>query len=472
MKKRGVGMAVMWYPVGPGGDNPSTARVQMDGSARMTIYVSSPDVGQGSSTALAQIAADTVGIPLEWIDVVAGDSDYAPEMDFGSVGSRVTYVQGNAVRLAAVELQKVLVAAARKLMGIAEDRIEIELGVAWDRKGQAGPVDLSVVAEHAMGGKGPLRAEGTFQPVGMKDNRRDGQGIVYPTFVYATQMVEVEVDTETGEVTLERMVAAHDSGKIINPMLVEGQIAGGIAQGIGMALSEEVLLRDGKTLNPSLSDYFLPTSMDVPDIQFVHVEAEEETGPYGAKCVGEPALVPTAPAILNAIYDAVGVRITSLPATPEKVLEAIHEKYGGGGAIPWGRGPERAAMLPNGGSPPKSETRHFPERVMHGYSTESELLQRLEAWRAEGRGVALATVVKTWGSSPRPEGSHLAVEEGGAFVGSVSGGCVEGAVISEALDAIADGKPRLLEFGVSDEQAWEVGLACGGRVQVFVERVE
>nr|WP_245801175.1 XdhC family protein [Pollutimonas bauzanensis] len=109
---------------------------------------------------------------------------------------------------------------------------------------------------------------------------------------------------------------------------------------------------------------------------------------------------------------------------------------------------------------------------MHGYSTESELLQRLEAWRAEGRGVALATVVKTWGSSPRPEGSHLAVEEGGAFVGSVSGGCVEGAVISEALDAIADGKPRLLEFGVSDEQAWEVGLACGGRVQVFVERVE
>jgi CO/xanthine dehydrogenase Mo-binding subunit len=120
------------------------------------------------------------------------------------------------------------------------------------------------------------------------------------------------------------MVAAHDVGKVINPMMVEGQIAGGIAQGIGMALCEEVMLRDGKTLNPSLSDYFLPTANDIPDIEYVVVEAEEETGPYGAKCVGEPALVPTAPAIINAIENAVGVRITSLPATPEKVLAAIY----------------------------------------------------------------------------------------------------------------------------------------------------
>lgn len=326
MKKRGSGMAIMWYPVGPGGSNPSTARCQMDETAKLTLFLSSPDVGQGSSTALAQVAADTVGIPIEWIEVVAGDSDYAPEMDFGSVGSRVTYVQGNAVRIAAEKLKELLLAAAQEMMGTPSGHIDISYGVAWDKSGSHEPLDLSTVVCHASGGIGPLRTEGTFSPPGMKDNRERGQGIVYPTFVYATQMVEVEVDTETGEVAILRMVAAHDSGRIINPMLVEGQIVGGIAQGIGMALSEEVLLEEGRTLNPSLSDYFLPTAMDVPDVEFVHVETTEETGPYGAKCVGEPSLVATAPAILNAIHDAIGVRITSLPATPERVLEAIHSQ--------------------------------------------------------------------------------------------------------------------------------------------------
>jgi len=172
----------------------------------------------------------------------------------------------------------------------------------------------------------PLESIGTFAPTGVYGDRETGQAIVYPTFVYATQIVEVEVDTETGEVKIIRMVAAHDSGQIINPMLVDGQIAGGIAQGIGMALSEEVLIKNGQTLNPSLSDYLLPTAMEVPDIEMIHIETTEDTGPYGAKCVGEPALVATAPAIINAIHDATGVRITSLPATPEKVLEAIHDR--------------------------------------------------------------------------------------------------------------------------------------------------
>lgn len=328
MKKRGVGMAVMWYPVGPGGSNPSTARIQMDEMGRLTLFISSPDVGQGSSTALSQIAADTVGVPLEWVaKVVAGDSDFSPT-DFGSVGSRVTYVQGNAVCLAGEDLRNQLVAAAEEMLHIPADRIEIVNGRAYDRHGLLQPIEIPAVARHAANGKGPLEAVGTFSPSGFPGDREKGQGTVYPTFVYATQMAEVEVDTETGEVDIIRIVAAHDCGKVINPLLVDGQIAGGIAQGIGMALSEEVLLKEGRTLNPSLADYFLPTAMDVPDIEFIRVETSEETGPYGAKCVGEPALVPTAPAILNAIYDAVGVRITSLPATPEKVLEAIYGEAG------------------------------------------------------------------------------------------------------------------------------------------------
>lgn len=327
MKKRGVGMATMWYPVGPGGSNPGTARFHMNAAGRITMFISSPDVGQGSSTALSQVAADAIGIPLEWVEkVVAADSDESPA-DFGSVGSRVTYVQGNAVRLAGEDMQAKLKLAAQEMMNTSADRIEIADGKAWDVDGLIEPVDVRDIARRAFERTGePIESVGSFAPGGVYGDRHTGQAIVYPTFVYATQIVEVEVDTGTGEVKILRMAASHDSGQIINPMLLEGQIVGGIAQGIGMALCEEVMIRDGRTLNPSLSDYFLPTAMDVPDIVMSHVITDEETGPYGAKCVGEPALVPTAPAITNAIYNAVGVRITSLPATPEKVLEAIHAK--------------------------------------------------------------------------------------------------------------------------------------------------
>lgn len=323
-KKRGVGMATMWYPVGPGGTNPGTARMRMDADGGVTMFISSPDVGQGSSTALAQVAADAVGIPLEWVvKVVAADSDESPH-DFGSVGSRVTYVQGNAVRIAGEEMHARLRMAVQEMMNTSADRIEIAGGMARDLDGRIAPIDLRDVARREVDRSGDdIETVGSFVPGGEYGDRETGQTMVYPAFVYATQIVEVEVDTGTGEVKILRMVAAHDSGTILNPLLLEGQIVGGIAQGIGMALSEEVMLRDGRVLNPTFSDYFLPTAMDMPDIVMSHVITDEETGPFGAKCVGEPALVPTAPAITNAIYHAVGVRITSLPATPEKVLEAL-----------------------------------------------------------------------------------------------------------------------------------------------------
>lgn len=323
-KKRGVGMATMWYPVGPGGTNPGTARLHMDAEGGVTMFISSPDVGQGSSTALAQVAADAIGIPYEWVTkVVAADSDESPA-DFGSVGSRVTYVQGNAVRLAGEDMRTKLREAAQELMNTSADRIEIVDGKARDIDGMIASVDVSEVARREVERTGdPIESVGSFSPNGVYGDRETGQSIVYPTFVYATQIVEVEVDTGTGEVKILRMAASHDSGTILNPLLLEGQIVGGIAQGIGMALCEEVMLKEGRTLNPSLSDYFLPTVMDIPEIVMSHVITNEVSGPYGAKCVGEPALVPTAPAITNAIYNAVGVRITSLPATPEKVLAAL-----------------------------------------------------------------------------------------------------------------------------------------------------
>lgn len=327
MKRRGIGMAAMWYPVGPGGNNPGTARFHMDAEGRVTMFVSSPDVGQGSSTALAQVAADAMGIPFAWVvKVVAADSNESPA-DFGSVGSRVTYVQGNAVRLAGEDMRDKLRAIAQEVMNTSAERIEIAAGKAWDIDRRIAPVDVAVLARRAVERSGgPLESVGTFSPKGVYGDRETGQAIVYPTFVYATQIVEVEVDDETGEVEITRMAAAHDSGQIINPLLVEGQIIGGIAQGIGAALCEEVILREGRTMNTSFSDYFLPTARDVPDIEVIHVVTTEESGPYGAKAVGEPALVPTAPAILNAIRNAVGVQLMELPATPERVLAAIHAR--------------------------------------------------------------------------------------------------------------------------------------------------
>jgi len=157
-----------------------------------------------------------------------------------------------------------------------------------------------------------------------------GQGKPFSTYVYATQIAEVDVDDETGEVEVIRIVAAHDCGTAINPMLVEGQVEGGISMGIGFALQEEILFDGaGRQINPNYTNYIIPTSLDMPEIEVHIVPSHDATGPFGAKGVGEPTSVPTAAAILNAIHNAVGVRITSLPATAEKVLTAIKAKRAG-----------------------------------------------------------------------------------------------------------------------------------------------
>jgi len=324
MKKRGKGMAVMWYPIGPAGTpHPSAALAQVNEDGKLVVFTGAPDVGQGSTTALAQIAADTLGVPLDWVRMVTADTEITPP-DFGTLGSRVTYVTGHAVQIAVEQAKQTLLSVAGELLNTPAENLEIGEGRVWGQDNPDLSLDIPTVAREAIlkRGKSPV-GTGTFAPATTMADRETGQGTPFPTYVYATHMAEVEVDTETGEVAVLRLVAAHDSGVVINPMLTEGQIAGGVAQGIGMALSEEILLREGRTLNPNLMDYVLPTALDVPDIQFIHVETPDDTGPYGAKCVGEPSLIPTAPAILNAIYDAVGVRIYDLPATPEKILRAL-----------------------------------------------------------------------------------------------------------------------------------------------------
>jgi CO/xanthine dehydrogenase Mo-binding subunit len=177
-----------------------------------------------------------------------------------------------------------------------------------------------------MGQGRPPMGSGSYNPETTFLDPETGQGIPYEEYVYATQIAEVEVDTETGQVTVLRLAAAHDCGKAINPMLLEGQLEGGVAMGLGYGMLEEMVSENGQVQNPQFTDYILPTAPDMPEIELAIVEDPAPKGPFGAKGVSEAALLPTAPAIINAIYDAVGVRIRDLPATPVKVLAALKAK--------------------------------------------------------------------------------------------------------------------------------------------------
>ncbi|WP_439573154.1 molybdopterin-dependent oxidoreductase [Phreatobacter sp.] len=311
---RGVGVACMWYGCGNTSmSNPSKMRITLAADGRLTFLNGAVDIGQGSSTVLLQIAADALGLPTSAFDFVIGDTDLT--LDAGKTSaSRQTFVSGNAAKLAGLDLRaKVLAlanagpAARLKLEGAS---LVVEDGEASRR------IDLAALA--ADGAGIVLAGEGEYDPPTTTLDAK-GQGIPYATYGFAAQVAEVEVDRLLGTVKVKRIVAAHDVGRAINPTLTEGQIHGGIAQGLGLALMEEYL--PGRTEN--LHDYLIPTAGDMPEIAIHLIEDPEPEGPFGAKGVGEPALVATAPAILGAIRHAVGVRMTEVPVLPHKLWEAM-----------------------------------------------------------------------------------------------------------------------------------------------------
>ena len=325
MKRRGRGIACMWYPIGfTAAANPSAATVKINEDGTVTLLTGTVETGQGSLTALAQIAAEALGIDTEDVHVVSADTDATP-MDTGAIASRTTYVTGNAVKLAAERALAVMLDVAAPVLGAAPGALEctahrIQLKGVPQRGLAFGEVASYA---YAQAGRPPI-ASATWNPPTTALDPATGQGKPFATYVYATQIAEVEVDDETGEVSVLRVVAAHDCGTPINPMLVEGQVQGGIAMGLGFALQEEMLFDgEGRQRNARLCDYIVPTALDMPEIDVAIVESRDPTGPFGAKGVGEPTSVPTAAAIANAIYDAVGVRITSLPATAERVLATM-----------------------------------------------------------------------------------------------------------------------------------------------------
>ncbi|AVO43970.1 molybdopterin-dependent oxidoreductase [Phreatobacter cathodiphilus] len=311
---RGVGVACMWYGCGNTSmSNPSKMRITLTRDGRLTFLNGAVDIGQGSSTVLLQIAADALGLPPQAFGFVIGDTDRT--FDAGKTSaSRQTFVSGNAAKLAGADLRAKILALANAgpaaRLALVGDRLTVEDGEA------SRTIDLSGLAADAAGIV--LMGDGEYDPPTTALDAK-GQGIPYATYGFAAQVAEVEVDRLLGTVKVTRIVAAHDVGRAINPTLTEGQIHGGIAQGLGLALMEEYL--PGRTEN--LHDYLVPTAGDMPEITIHLVEDTEPEGPYGAKGVGEPALVATAPAILGAIRHAVGVRMTEVPVLPHKLWAAM-----------------------------------------------------------------------------------------------------------------------------------------------------
>ena len=318
--RRGVGIGCMWYGIGNTAlSNPSTMRLTLARDGRLTLYNGAVDIGQGSTTVLAQIAADTLGVAADRIAQVIGDTDQTEDAGKTSA-SRQTFVSGKAAERAGAALRAALLREAN-----AGDAARIELAgasvVVRDGPRRA-EIDLGRLKADEAGVV--LEGFGRFDPPTTALDAR-GQGTPYATYAFGAQIAVVDVDTVLGTALPRRIHAAHDVGRAVNPTQVEGQIEGGIAQGIGLALMEEYL--PGRTEN--LHDYLIPTVGDVPEIEVIIVEDPEPLGPFGAKGVGEPGLIPTAPAILGAIRHATGVRVTRVPALPHRLRRALRAREAG-----------------------------------------------------------------------------------------------------------------------------------------------
>lgn len=290
----------------------SSALVFVNEDGSVTLSVGASDIGQGIKTSLAQIAAEELGVDLEDISVVSADTDVTPR-DLGSYASRCTYVCGNAVRLAAMDAKRQLIGKASEILEAVPEELDLKDKTIYVRTDPKKKISLSRVA-----------AEAAFvTPCSMIIGRASYNAVGAPP-PFAAQFADVEVDLETGQVDILRIVAVHDVGRAINPLIVEGQVEGSLHMGIGYALTEELSVgKDGQILNRSFVDYKIPTPSDLPEVHVALVETIDPIGPFGAKAVGEPGLVATAPAIANAVSNAIGVRIREIPITPEKVLGLI-----------------------------------------------------------------------------------------------------------------------------------------------------
>ena len=322
-RRRGVGMALGFYrtSIGTGFDGcGANVYVHEDGS--VLLYTGITELGQGSCTVLPQICAEELGIEVEDIRLVSPDTDLVPESG-PTVGSRSTTLMGNAIILAARQVKESLMEMASQMLFVPVERLEAKNRRLYDRENPGRFVSFKAAAARCMAVGKRLIGQGWWTPPPLGVDLETLQGDPYFVYSYSAQMAEVVVDVQTGEVEVTEHVAAFDIGKAVNPQAVEGQIEGGLAMGLGYALMEEVVLKDGRIQNLNLQDFIIPTALDVPEMKPIILEMKTQYGPYGAKGVGEMPNIPAAPAIVNAVAHACGGRVRSLPAGPEKVYWAM-----------------------------------------------------------------------------------------------------------------------------------------------------
>jgi CO/xanthine dehydrogenase Mo-binding subunit len=320
---RGIGFAAFFH-VGGGArvyrsDGCGTI-LTVDDFGLVTVITGSTDLGTGSDTAIAQIVAEELGIPVQNVRVVNDDASIRP-WDVGTHASRATFVAGNSALLAARKAKEIILNAAAEVLNTSISSIVVENGVVYDRETPSKRIEFDKLVRRIHfreGGTNIVVSAFYDPPTVMQDE--SWRGNISAAYVFGAQAALVEVDQETGEVKVLKVVSVHDSGRIINPMAAEGQVHGGVHMGIGYALYEELVLEQGRVVNASFADYHVPTALETPVVKAVFVENPDPAGPFGAKGIGETACIPTAAAIANAVYDATGRRVKKLPIKYRDIL--------------------------------------------------------------------------------------------------------------------------------------------------------
>lgn len=329
MKVYGVGYGSMMYGVGYGFARPDygAAEIEIAADGSITIWSGCSELGQGLITILSQIASQELCIPYEKIRVYNSDTALTP--DSGPVSaSRSTLVQGAAIVDACNGIKEIMFEISSEILNTPKEQLLLNNEKIYNPSNPATAVSIEKIANqmHLRGMK--TRFQGWYSNMTDDVDSETSQGDAFRQYAWASQAATVEVDLETGKVKVLSIASATDAGKAVNPLLVEGQIEGGAIQGLGYALMEDMKVIEGKFVNSSLSNYLIPTSADAPEIIPLIVEIPDPNSPYGVKGVGEPAMIPTAPAILNAINDAIRKRVTNLPASPEQILTVLGKIHG------------------------------------------------------------------------------------------------------------------------------------------------
>ncbi|AGB41012.1 aerobic-type carbon monoxide dehydrogenase, large subunit CoxL/CutL-like protein [Halobacteroides halobius DSM 5150] len=328
MKKYGKGISTIMFGFGYGEGFPdhSIASVEIEAGGTILVKTAAADVGQGVLTVVAQITAEVLKVSPDIIKVSQGDTHLTKNAGSTSA-TRQTFFTGNAVKEAAEELLSKIYHHASLEFRSNHPEMGVENGYIFRHDKPNNKISYWDLANKVKDKGEELKAEASYFPKTYEPDPATGQAKkVYVAYTFMTQEIEVEVDTTTGEVEVLNVNTAIDLGKAINPKGAEGQIEGGTVQGVGMALMEEQVIKEGITFNPDLSGYVIPTAMDSPNFKSRLVEDEDSDGPFGAKGIGEPTTIGAAPAIANAIYDAIGIRFYQLPITPDRVKKALKKR--------------------------------------------------------------------------------------------------------------------------------------------------